>query len=86
MLPFMEQSTLHDTLDFRYAPSTPGMGGVINFMPAYSNANGINDVASRTRIPGFLCPSDISVSNSQWPGQNNYAGNQGNWLCDRSDT
>jgi prepilin-type N-terminal cleavage/methylation domain-containing protein len=85
MLPFMEQTALHDTLDFRFAPSTPGMGGVINFMPAYSNANGINDVASRTRIPVFLCPSDVSVNNSQWEGQNNYAGNQGNWLCDRAD-
>src|SRR4026209_2469997 len=35
LLPFMEQKPLHDNIDFNYAPSTPGMGGVINFMPAF---------------------------------------------------
>ena len=35
LLPFMEQGTLWDSLDFNFAPETPGMGGVINFMPAY---------------------------------------------------
>lgn len=85
ILPFMEQRPLHDNLNFSYAPATPGMGGVINFMPAYANANGINDVVSRTHIPTFICPSDVSITNPNWPGQNNYAGNQGGWLCDRSD-
>src|SRR6202008_4199380 len=62
---------------------TPGMGGVIGFMPAYVSPTGINSVASRTIVPGFLCPSDLGVSDP-WQGQNNYAGNQGGWLCDRS--
>lgn len=86
MLPFMELRTLHDTLDFTSAPATPGMGGVVNFMPAYANPNGVNVVQSKLKINGFLCPSDGTSPTELWPGQNNYAGNQGGWLCDRADT
>ena len=86
LLPFMEQGPLHASIDFRFAPATPGMGGVINFMPAYTNPGNINLVASQTLVSGFICPSDSSSTASGWPGQNNYAGNQGGWLCDRSDT
>jgi prepilin-type N-terminal cleavage/methylation domain-containing protein len=86
LLPFMEQIPLHSSIDFRYAPATPGMGGVINFMPAYTNPGNINLVASQTFVQGFLCPSDGSSGGGPWPGQNNYAANQGGWLCDRSDT
>jgi hypothetical protein len=60
------------------------MGGVIAFMPAYSNPGGVNAVANRTVVPGFFCPSDTSPSDP-WQAQNNYAGNQGGWLCDRGD-
>jgi prepilin-type N-terminal cleavage/methylation domain-containing protein/prepilin-type processing-associated H-X9-DG protein len=83
-LPFMEQNNLHDSINFNFPPETPGMAGVINFMPAYQNPARENASACRTNIPGFLCPSDISVA-GDWPGQNNYVGNQGSWLCDRSD-
>lgn len=86
ILPFMEQQPLHSTIDFRFAPATPGMGGVINFMPAYTNPGNINLAPSQTLVAGFLCPSDSTSSAAGWPGQNNYAGNQGGWLCDRSDT
>jgi prepilin-type N-terminal cleavage/methylation domain-containing protein/prepilin-type processing-associated H-X9-DG protein len=86
ILPMMEQQSLYDSLDFRWAPSTPGMGGVINFMPAYSNPGGQNAIASTVRVPGFLCPSDGNPIDGNWPGQNNYAANQGSWLCDRTDT
>jgi hypothetical protein len=62
------------------------MAGATAFMPAYSNPGGQNNIISRTLIPGFLCPSDIfSAGYGTWPGQNNYVGNQGNWLCDRGD-
>ena len=84
LLPFMEQGTLWDSLDFNFAPETPGMGGVINFMPAYQNPNRENAASCRTKIAIFLCPSDQRPL-SDWPGQNNYAGNQGGWLCDRGD-
>ncbi len=84
LLPYMEQLPLYRSLDFSYPPETPGMGGVLAFMPAYTNANGKNAAGSRTIVPGFLCPSDVTASDD-WKAQNNYVGNQGGWLCDRSD-
>ena len=85
ILPYLEQSPLYNSLDFNYPPETPGMGGVLAFMPAYTNANGKNAVGSRTPVAGFFCPSD-SPPTDVWTAQNNYVGNQGGWLCDRSDT
>ncbi len=84
ILPYIEQSALYNTIDFRFPPDTPGMGGVIPFMPAYTNSTGVNAASSRTPVPGFFCPSDVSPSDV-WQAQNNYVGNQGGWLCDRSD-
>jgi prepilin-type N-terminal cleavage/methylation domain-containing protein/prepilin-type processing-associated H-X9-DG protein len=84
LLPFMEQGNIYGNIDFKFPPATPGMGGVTAFMPAFSNPGGQNAVICRTLIPGFLCPSDIEPV-GDWPGQNNYAGNQGGWLCDRGD-
>jgi prepilin-type N-terminal cleavage/methylation domain-containing protein len=86
MLPYLEQKPIWDSINFNYAPATPGMGGVINFMPAYANANGMNVIPSKMYIPTFLCPSDGLNTPQDWPGQNNYAGNQGGtFLCDRGD-
>jgi prepilin-type N-terminal cleavage/methylation domain-containing protein len=84
ILPYLDQAPLYNTINFNRPPDTPGMGGVIAFMPAYSNPGGINATPSRTVVPGFLCPSDLSPSDP-WQAQNNYVGNQGGWLCDRSD-
>ena len=86
LLPMMEQQALYAALDFRWPPATPGMAGVINFMPPFSNPGGQNNVACTTRVPIFLCPSDGANVPSDWPGQNNYAANQGSWLCDRLDS
>jgi prepilin-type N-terminal cleavage/methylation domain-containing protein/prepilin-type processing-associated H-X9-DG protein len=85
LLPEIEQGPLYDAIDFRFPPATPGMAGVVNFMPPWQNPNLENDTQSRVQIPMFLCPSDSTVSNDIWPGQNNYCGNQGSWLCDRGD-
>lgn len=84
ILPYIDQAPLYNTLDFNFPPATPGMGGVVAFMPPYTNANGANNVGSQARIPGFLCPSDPPPTDP-WQGQNNYVGNQGGWLCDRGD-
>ena len=84
ILPYIEQTALYNTIDFRFPPDTPGMGGVVPFMPAYTNSTGVNSASSRTPVPGFLCPSDLAPSDP-WQAQNNYVGNQGGWLCDRSD-
>ena len=84
LLPFLEQTALWEKCDFNYPPETPGMGGVLAFMPAYVNVSGANAVASRTPVAGFLCPSDEAPSDP-WQAQNNYVANQGSWLCDRTD-
>lgn len=85
LLPYLEQANVSDAIDFRFAPETPGMGGVINFMPASQNPGGVNAAICRTNIKGFLCPSDLAPAGA-WTAQNNYVGNQGGWLCDRGDS
>jgi prepilin-type N-terminal cleavage/methylation domain-containing protein/prepilin-type processing-associated H-X9-DG protein len=86
ILPWVEQDNLYKSIDFNYPPETPGMGGVINFMPAYQNPNRVNAAQCRTRIPFFLCPSDPAPEPADWPGQNNYLGNLGTqFLCDLSE-
>ncbi len=85
ILPFIEQQNLYNAIDFNYAPETQNMGNTaVPFMPAHVNPNNINGAVCRTRVPGFLCPSDAEPSDP-WKGQTNYMGNQGGWLCDRSD-
>lgn len=86
LLPFMEQRPLWDSIDFRLPPETPGMGGVINFMPSYAPGSA-NAIPCRTRLPSLICPSDgVPTAPIGDFGHNNYAANQGGWLCDRSDT
>lgn len=84
LLPFLDQASLYKSINFNAPPDTPGMAGAVPFMPAFTSPAGVNSVASRTLIPGFLCPSDAYPSDP-WMGQNNYAANQGGWLCDRGD-
>lgn len=87
LLPYIEQDNLFRSIDFNFAPETPGMAGVINFMPPYQNPGRVNAVASRTRVPTFICPSDPVNEPSDWPGQNNYYGSQGlQFLCDLSES
>lgn len=84
ILPEIEYANLYNSMNFSFPPETPGMGGVIAFMPAYQNPQRENANPCRTPIETFLCPSDLPIV-GEWPGQNNYVGNQGGWLCDRSD-
>jgi prepilin-type N-terminal cleavage/methylation domain-containing protein/prepilin-type processing-associated H-X9-DG protein len=86
LLPYIEQDNLYKSIDFTFAPETPGMGGVINFMPAYQNPGRVNADACRTKVAIFLCPSDSASEPSDWPGQNNYYASQGlQFLCDLSE-
>jgi prepilin-type N-terminal cleavage/methylation domain-containing protein/prepilin-type processing-associated H-X9-DG protein len=87
ILPYIEQGNLYRSIDFNYPPETPGMGGIINFMPAYQNPNRENAVPCRTVVTTFICPSDGKAAPpSDWPGQNNYLGNLGTqFLCDLSE-
>lgn len=82
LLPYLDQAPLYKSIRFTLPPDTPGMGGVIAFMPAFTSPGGVNTTSSTATVPMFLCPSDGPTNG---PGQNNYVGNQGGWLCDRSD-
>jgi prepilin-type N-terminal cleavage/methylation domain-containing protein/prepilin-type processing-associated H-X9-DG protein len=88
ILPYIEQGNLYNTIDFNYPPETPGMGGIINFMPAYENPSRQNMAPSRAQVSTFLCPSDAKAAPpADWPGQNNYLGNLGTqFLCDLSES
>jgi prepilin-type N-terminal cleavage/methylation domain-containing protein/prepilin-type processing-associated H-X9-DG protein len=86
LLPYIEQDNLYKSIDFTYPPETPGMGGIVNFMPAYQNPNRVNAVPCRMVVPTFLCPGDPEPQDDNWPGQNNYLGNLGTqFLCDLSE-
>jgi prepilin-type N-terminal cleavage/methylation domain-containing protein/prepilin-type processing-associated H-X9-DG protein len=85
ILPYIEQDNLYQSINFNFPPETPGMGGVINFMPAYQNPNRENAVPCRAAVSIFLCPSDSAPQPADWPGQNNYLASQGSqFLCDLS--
>jgi prepilin-type N-terminal cleavage/methylation domain-containing protein len=84
LLPYVEQGSLYDSINFLNPPDTPGMAGAVAFMPAYASPGGINTAQSQKVVPMFLCPSDSSVETT-WAGANNYCGNQGSWLCDRGN-
>ncbi len=87
LLPYVEQGPLYASIDFTKPPETPGMEGVINFMPAWQNPGRVNADASRAQVPIFLCPSDGAPISGDWPGQNNYYASQGaQFLCDLTET
>ena len=86
LLPFIEQDNLYKSINFNFAPDTPGMGGVVPFMPASTSPGAVNTVACKTKVVGFVCPSDPAPYPGDWPGQNNYYANQGtSFLCDVSE-
>ena len=68
MLPYMEQTTLYNALNF-YATGADGYQGTPNV--GIGNTTGIY-----TKIAGFLCPSDPDRLTSL-QGHNNYMGNAG---------
>src|SRR5262245_32799955 len=55
LLPFLEQDAYYQDINFELPPETPGMQGVIAFMPPYQNPNRENAVASRRVVRTFLC-------------------------------
>ncbi len=88
LLPYLEQLSLEQNINFNFAPETPGMGGpVINFMPAWQNPGRQNAAVCRMMVPTFLCPSESTSPPPDWPGQNNYVANQGAMhMCDASES
>jgi prepilin-type N-terminal cleavage/methylation domain-containing protein len=87
ILPYIEQDNLWKAIDFTQPPETPGMGGVVNFMPAWQNPTRVNADQCRFQINTFLCPADAAELSSDWPGQNNYYASQGlQYMCDLTET
>jgi len=73
ILPFLEQRTLFDAINFNLPPETPNIGAPgMGFMPAYLSPNRANATVSRVVLSAFLCPSDGGGS-SDWPGSTCYA-------------
>ncbi|WP_406697126.1 DUF1559 domain-containing protein [Singulisphaera sp. Ch08] len=75
ILPFIEQSTLHNAINFTYSDGFYGANNIVN---------GVNGTAHKAQIATFLCPSDgttclpqdgvVNVAGGKL-GNNNYAGN-----------
>jgi prepilin-type N-terminal cleavage/methylation domain-containing protein/prepilin-type processing-associated H-X9-DG protein len=87
LLGFLEQTPLYNAINFNLPPETPDAGGMgmgmgMGMISAYQDPNRENATVCRIAISVFLCPSDAAVALNNWPGGNNYVGNEGNWLCD----
>lgn len=64
LLPYLELGSLHNALNFELRCITP------------ADFAGANATAARTRIDGFLCPSDPLIGRGEWAG-NSYRANYG---------
>ena len=85
ILPYLEQDNLYRSLDFMFPPESPDMStpDMPDYMLPYQNPGRVNAAGCRTQVSVFLCPSDPTEVLTDWPGQSNYAGNQGTaFLCD----
>lgn len=83
LLGFLEQKPLYDAINFNLPPETPATDGMgMGMMSAYQDPNRENATVCRIVLSVFLCPSESAAPMSDWPGGNNYMGNEGNWLCD----
>ncbi len=85
ILPYLEQDNLYNSINFNFPPETPDMStpDMPDYMLPYQNPGRVNADACRTRVSVFICPSDSVDESVDWPGQTNYAGNQGTaFLCD----
>jgi prepilin-type N-terminal cleavage/methylation domain-containing protein/prepilin-type processing-associated H-X9-DG protein len=85
LLAFLEQKPLYEAINFNLPPETPDAGGMgmgMGMLTAYQDPNRENATVCRVVLNTFLCPSDAAGLMSDWPGGNNYVGNEGNWLCD----
>lgn len=81
ILPYLEQSTIHDRINFNVAPFHPfvnaatGNASVI----AAQGTNVVNGEPAKARISVFLCPSDLDRLEIIWSHNNYRACNGSNW-------
>jgi len=78
LLPHLDQAPLYGIIDFTNPPDTPGMAGVINFMPAYQSPNGVNTKSVSNESVDLFFVRRTLPPPAAWAGQNNYCGNSGN--------
>ncbi len=71
LLGFLEQTPLYNAINFNLPPETPDAGGMgmgMGMISGYQDPNRENATVCRIAISSFLCPSDVAVSLSNWPG------------------
>ncbi len=83
ILPYLEQTTLFNAINFSLPPDVPdlGGGGMNDMMPAYTSPGAANTTVTRVMISAFVCPSDAGGVPG-WVASTCYSGNEGSWLCD----
>lgn len=73
LLPYIEQKTVYDAIDFRVAPFHPYANAALGDPGALASPVElvVNGRAAVAKIPVFLCPSDIDRMQCPW-GHNNF--------------
>ena len=68
LLPFMEQTTTYNTINFAYT--------------YYTTSNNVlqNSTAQFTKISTFICPSDVTDPHPEYGAQTNYMASMGSWI------
>ena len=77
LLPFVEQDNLYRMIDFNNPPDTPGMGGVVAFMPAYTSPGGVNTVACRSKVLDLHLPVRRGLAAGRLAGPEQLPGQPG---------
>jgi prepilin-type N-terminal cleavage/methylation domain-containing protein/prepilin-type processing-associated H-X9-DG protein len=78
LLPFLDQASLYQRIDFNIPPFAPDTTGE----PAVVTGIGPNEPAAQVRVPVFLCPSDFDRLRRPW-GPINYRSCSGNTWAGR---
>lgn len=73
LLPYLEQNTVYDLIDFHLAPFHPYVNAANGDLTVYASPTTLvtNGKAAVVSLEVFLCPSDIDRLESPW-GHNNY--------------
>ena len=86
LLGYLEQKPLFDAINFSLPPETPDTGGMGMGMGMMLGLSGPQprerDGVPDRRSASSSVPRTPAGTMGDWPGGNNYVGNEGNWLCD----
>lgn len=81
ILPYLEQATIHDRIDFNVAPFHPFVNAATGnaAVLAAQGTNVVNGEAAKAYISVFLCPSDLDRLDIIWSHNNYRVCNGSNW-------